>query len=117
VKNFKCFLTLELNFNDIFDLCFNQEYDTISWTDEGPGIVSIVFYTLGQLSTDCEIIKLPPYTPSDEERADTRLFADNVAKVMCDELGVLQSFYSYDDVMFMGFAYVIIKLSLILNRS
>jgi hypothetical protein len=81
------------------------------------GIVSIVFYTLGQLSTDCEIIKLPAYTPSDEERADTRLFADNVAKAMCDELGVLQSFYSYDDVMFMGFAYVIIKLSLMKFKS
>ncbi len=90
-------------------LCY-KEFDTISWTQEGPAILKILFCTLGQLSTNCHIIKLPEYVPNDEEKANTRLFAHNVAKVMCNELGVLQSFYSYDDIMFMGFAYEIILL-------
>ncbi|CAG2107490.1 unnamed protein product, partial [Medioppia subpectinata] len=69
------------------------KHDLKSWVEEGPGLLKILFYSLSELWTSCEIIKLEPYFPNDEEKANSRLFADNVQRVMCDELGVLQSFY------------------------
>ncbi|XP_054169098.1 lysophosphatidylcholine acyltransferase 1-like [Oppia nitens] len=82
----------------------NGKHDLKSWVEEGPSLLKILYYSLSQMWINCEIIKLEPYFPNEEEKLNASLFANNVQKVMCDELGVIQSFYTYDDVMFMGFA-------------
>lgn len=46
-----------------------------------------------QFANFCEVIVLPPYVPSKEEKSDPRLYADNVRKLMAEELGVKLSPY------------------------
>jgi len=48
----------------------------------------------------CEITLLEPYFPSDEEKKDAKLFANNVRSIMADELGVGTTQHSYDDLFF-----------------
>jgi len=53
-----------------------------------------------QFANHCEITLLDPYFPSDEEKQDAKLFANNVRSVMAEELGVGTTEHSYDDVWF-----------------
>lgn len=46
-----------------------------------------------QLVNRCEVLVLPPYLPSAEERADPRLYADNVRALMAQHLGAKLSRY------------------------
>lgn len=80
------------------------EQDSVSWSWEGPSSLSVFLHTLTRISTNCEITIMSQYEPSKEESLHPRLFAENVSKLMCTDLGVLQSFYSYDDVPFMPVA-------------
>jgi lysophosphatidylcholine acyltransferase/lyso-PAF acetyltransferase len=45
---------------------------------------------------------LPPYTPSEEEKADTHLFARNVRQAMADKLKVPVTDQSFDDNIMMA---------------
>nr|XP_046915876.1 uncharacterized protein LOC124496402 [Dermatophagoides farinae] len=78
--------------------------DPITWTWEGPGSVRIFFNTMSCLSIDCEITIMEEYRPNDDERQDPKKFSQNVAKKISFELGILQSYYSYDDVPLMPLA-------------
>lgn len=44
--------------------------------------LTLLWRTLSQVHTYCEIEFLPVYTPNDEEKKDARLFARNVQQVM-----------------------------------
>jgi len=47
-----------------------------------------MFRILAQLYTPCEVDFLPLYYPSEEEKADPALFAENVRQLMAEDLGV-----------------------------
>ncbi|OWR44440.1 Lysophosphatidylcholine acyltransferase 2 [Danaus plexippus plexippus] len=71
--------------------------DTVTWTWEGPGALKLLWLTLTQVHSSCEIEFLPVYYPSEEEKKDPKLYARNVRDVMAKALGVPVLDYTYDD--------------------
>ncbi|XP_072947252.1 lysophosphatidylcholine acyltransferase [Epargyreus clarus] len=71
--------------------------DTVTWTWEGPGALKLLWLTLTQVHSSCEIEFLPVYYPSEAERRDPKLYARNVRDVMAKALGVPVLDYTYDD--------------------
>ncbi|XP_047534876.1 lysophosphatidylcholine acyltransferase isoform X2 [Vanessa atalanta] len=71
--------------------------DTVTWTWEGPGALKLLWLTLTQVHSSCEIEFLPVYYPSEEEKRDPKLYARNVRDVMAKALGVPVLDYTYDD--------------------
>ncbi|XP_049874238.1 lysophosphatidylcholine acyltransferase isoform X2 [Pectinophora gossypiella] len=71
--------------------------DTVTWTWEGPGALKLLWLTLTQIHSSCEIEFLPVYYPSEEEKRDPKLYARNVRDVMAKALGVPVLDYTYDD--------------------
>ncbi|KRT83312.1 HLH domain-containing protein [Oryctes borbonicus] len=59
--------------------------------------MKLLWLTLSQVYSSCEIEFLPVYNPSDEEKRDPKLFAHNVRAVMAKALGVPVMDYTYDD--------------------
>ena len=53
--------------------------------------------TMCQWNTKAEIEYLPPYTPSQEEKEDPGLFADNVRNMMSEKMGIPISNIRYRD--------------------
>ncbi|XP_051527452.1 lysophosphatidylcholine acyltransferase 1 [Myxocyprinus asiaticus] len=78
-------------------LRYPNEMDTISWTWQGPGAFKILWLTLCQLHNFVEIEYLPTYTPSEEEKRDPALFANNVRRIMAKALGLPIMDYSFED--------------------
>ncbi|CAI5671770.1 lysophospholipid acyltransferase LPCAT4 [Oreochromis niloticus] len=74
-------------------LHYPNELDTIRWTYKGSNWFQVLFHTLSQPYTNITIEFLPVYTPSEEEKNNSRLFAGNVQKVMASALGVPASDY------------------------
>lgn len=60
----------------------------MTWTWEGPSVVTLLWMCLSKLYTRLEVEFLPVYIPNEEEKADPNLYADNVRKVMAEALGV-----------------------------
>ncbi|XP_004535128.1 lysophosphatidylcholine acyltransferase [Ceratitis capitata] len=83
-------------------LKYPNKYDSFTWTWDGPGVLKLLWMTMAQLYSRCEIEFLPVYTPSEEEIADANLYANNVREVMAKALGVPTSEYSYEDVITMS---------------
>lgn len=71
--------------------------DTITWTWQGPGAFKILWLTLCQLHNEFEIEFLPIYTPSEEEKRNPALFANNVRRLMAKALAVPITDYSFED--------------------
>ncbi|CAL8297833.1 unnamed protein product [Lota lota] len=67
-------------------LRYPNKLDTVTWTWQGPGAFKILWLTLCQLHNSIEIEYLPVYTPSEEEKSDPALFANNVRQVMAKAL-------------------------------
>ena len=67
------------------DLLCQHSY---SW-DQNHGALACILLTLTQWSTKVAIQYLPPYLPSQEEKDDPQLYADNVRQVA-------QSFWSFE---------------------
>ncbi|GIY27637.1 lysophosphatidylcholine acyltransferase 1 [Caerostris darwini] len=59
---------------------YQNELDTITWSWEGPGALKQLWLTLTQFAINCELEFLPVYNPSEFERENPRIFADNVQK-------------------------------------
>ncbi|KAK9711134.1 Acyltransferase [Popillia japonica] len=76
---------------------YPNKLDTVTWTWEGPSALKLLWLTLSQVYSSCEIEFLPVYNPSEEERRDPKLFAHNVRAVMAKALGVPVMDYTYDD--------------------
>ncbi|KAK7862613.1 hypothetical protein R5R35_005649 [Gryllus longicercus] len=76
---------------------YPNKLDTVTWTWEGPGALKLLWLTLTQVHSSCEIEFLPVYHPDARERADPKLFASNVRRLMARALGVPVSDYTYDD--------------------
>ncbi|XP_052741664.1 lysophosphatidylcholine acyltransferase isoform X2 [Bicyclus anynana] len=71
--------------------------DTVTWTWDGPGALKLLWLTLTQVHSSCEIEFLPVYYPNEEEKQDPKLYARNVRDVMAKALGVPVLDYTYDD--------------------
>ncbi|XP_013188558.1 lysophosphatidylcholine acyltransferase [Amyelois transitella] len=71
--------------------------DTVTWTWEGPGALKLLWLTLTQVHSSCEIEFLPVYYPTEDEKRDPKLYASNVRNVMAKALGVPVLDYTYDD--------------------
>lgn len=56
-------------------ISFNDKFDIIC-------SLKLLWLTLTQIQTACEIEFLPVYVPSDEEKKNPKTFANNVRKVM-----------------------------------
>nr|QFF91326.1 lysophosphatidylcholine acyltransferase 2, 2 [Potamotrygon motoro] len=78
-------------------LRYPNKTDTITWTWQGPGALKILWLTLCQLHNNVEMEFLPVYTPSEEERKNPILYANNVRKVMAKALGVPVTDYTFED--------------------
>jgi len=66
----------------------------MSWVKMG---VSFFPFLLGQFYNNCEVYKLPAYIPNEAEKADWRLYAYNVQRVMVD---VVNMYLHEDEKMF-----------------
>ena len=68
------------------------------WVTAGPSLGELALRLMCQPQQTAEITYLPVYKPSAAERADARLFANNVRSVLAAALGVPTTEHSYDDV-------------------
>ncbi|XP_055526239.1 lysophosphatidylcholine acyltransferase isoform X1 [Wyeomyia smithii] len=82
---------------------YPNKVDTVTWTWEGPDALQLLWRTLTQFHTFCEIEFLPVYYPSEEEKRDPKLYAKNVRNLMARELGIPISDYTFDDCKLMTF--------------
>ncbi|NWS39799.1 PCAT1 acyltransferase, partial [Probosciger aterrimus] len=78
-------------------LRYPNKLDTITWTWQGPGALEILWLTLCQFHNSIEIEFLPVYIPSEEERKNPVLYANNVRRVMAEALGVSVTDYTFED--------------------
>ncbi|KAK7576492.1 hypothetical protein V9T40_012778 [Parthenolecanium corni] len=76
---------------------YPNKLDTVTWTWDGPGALKLMWLTLTQAHSNCEIEFLPVYQPNDEEKRDPKLFAHNVRNLMAKSLGIPTSDYTYED--------------------
>ncbi|XP_058443933.1 lysophosphatidylcholine acyltransferase isoform X2 [Malaya genurostris] len=82
---------------------YPNKVDTVTWTWEGPDAFHLLWRTLTQFHTFCEIEFLPVYIPNEEEKRDPKLYARNVRNLMARELGIPISDYTFDDCKLMTF--------------
>ncbi|KAM9166588.1 LOW QUALITY PROTEIN: lysophosphatidylcholine acyltransferase 1 [Pangshura tecta] len=78
-------------------LRYPNKLDTITWTWQGPGALEILWLTLCQFHNFVEIEFLPVYIPSEEEKKNPSLYANNVRRVMAEALGVSVTDYTFED--------------------
>ncbi|XP_031826103.1 lysophosphatidylcholine acyltransferase isoform X2 [Nomia melanderi] len=76
---------------------YPNKLDTVTWTWEGPGALKLLWLTLTQLNSSCEIEFLPVYKPSEAEKTDPKLYANNVRRLMAEALQIPVSDYTYND--------------------
>ncbi|XP_028969345.1 lysophosphatidylcholine acyltransferase 1 isoform X1 [Esox lucius] len=76
---------------------YPNKLDTITWTWQGPGAFKILWLTLCQLHNQFIIEFLPIYTPSEEEKQNPALFAQNVRRQMAKALDIPVTDYSFED--------------------
>ncbi|KAM3857338.1 lysophospholipid acyltransferase LPCAT4 [Diretmus argenteus] len=69
-------------------LHYPNKLDTVRWTYKGTTWFEALWRTTSQLYTNMTVEYLPVYTPSQEEKDDPNLYADNVQKLMAKALGV-----------------------------
>ncbi|CAL1584410.1 unnamed protein product [Knipowitschia caucasica] len=78
-------------------LRYPNKLDTVTWTWQGPGGLKILWLTLCQLHNAFEIEYLPVYTPSQEEKENPALFANNVRMLMAKALDAPPIDLYFDD--------------------
>ncbi|KAB5518397.1 hypothetical protein PHYPO_G00165390 [Pangasianodon hypophthalmus] len=69
-------------------LHYPNKIDTVRWTWKGASWLDCLWYTSAQFYSNVTVEFLPVYTPSQEEKEDPELFADNVQRLMAKVLGV-----------------------------
>uniref|UniRef100_A0A3Q4BY40 EF-hand domain-containing protein n=1 Tax=Mola mola TaxID=94237 RepID=A0A3Q4BY40_MOLML len=62
--------------------------DTVRWTYKGTTWLEVLWHTTSQLYTNMTVEFLPVYKPSEEEKNDPNLYADNVQRLMAKALGI-----------------------------
>ena len=79
-----------------------NDYDSFSWSVQHAGTWTIMWLSLCQFSIKAKITYLPVYHPSEDERNDSKLYANNVRKVMADFTNLPSTEHSFEDVRLMG---------------
>ncbi|XP_075242943.1 lysophosphatidylcholine acyltransferase 1-like [Convolutriloba macropyga] len=74
-----------------------NHFDCVTWAFVGPSVYKLIWLQLCQITTFVQVQYLPVYTPSDEEKSDPTLFANNVRHVMASVLNVPVTSYTYRD--------------------
>ncbi|XP_019966040.1 lysophospholipid acyltransferase LPCAT4 [Paralichthys olivaceus] len=69
-------------------LRYPNRLDTVRWTYKGTSWVDVLWHTTSQFYTNMTVEFLPVYNPSEEEKNDPNLYADNVQKLMAGALRV-----------------------------
>ncbi|XP_047241963.1 lysophospholipid acyltransferase LPCAT4 isoform X1 [Girardinichthys multiradiatus] len=69
-------------------LRYPNKLDTVRWTYKGASWTDALWHTASQFYTNMTVEFLPVYNPSEEEKRDPNLYADNVQKLMAMALGV-----------------------------
>ncbi|KAL3859040.1 hypothetical protein ACJMK2_009278 [Sinanodonta woodiana] len=82
-------------------LRYSNRLDTVTWTWDGPGAFRQFWLTLCQFHTNLEIEFLPVYVPSEEEKKDPKLFANNVRRKMAECLDIPVTDHTFDDCRLM----------------
>jgi lysophosphatidylcholine acyltransferase/lyso-PAF acetyltransferase len=78
--------------------------ETVRWTWQGPSPLRVLWYTLCQFNNKFEIEFLAPYHPSEAEKKDAILYANNVQKLMAKELDMVTSNHRYEDIQCVNYA-------------
>ncbi|XP_054608638.1 lysophospholipid acyltransferase LPCAT4 isoform X2 [Dunckerocampus dactyliophorus] len=69
-------------------LRYPNKLNTVRWSYTGTTWLEALWHTSSQLYTNMTVEFLPVYTPSQEERNNPSLYADNVQKVMAKALSI-----------------------------
>ncbi|XP_051757202.1 lysophospholipid acyltransferase LPCAT4 [Ctenopharyngodon idella] len=69
-------------------LHYPSDPDTVRWTWKGLSWLGALWHTTSQIYTSVTVEFLPVYTPSQQEKEDPDLYAENVQKLMAKALGV-----------------------------
>ncbi|XP_026150608.1 lysophospholipid acyltransferase LPCAT4 [Mastacembelus armatus] len=69
-------------------LRYPNKLDTVRWSYKGTTWTEALWHTTSQLYTNVTVEFLPVYNPSQEEKNNPNLYADNVQKLMAKALGV-----------------------------
>jgi len=79
-------------------LRFPYKYFNPTWSAAGPNRNLMIYRFCCQIYHRLDVEFMPVYYPSEEEKEDSYLFANNVRKSMADALGVPTTEHSYDDM-------------------
>ncbi|XP_054456983.1 lysophospholipid acyltransferase LPCAT4 [Anoplopoma fimbria] len=74
-------------------LRYPNKLDTVRWTYKGTSWIESLWHTTSQFYTNVTVEFLPVYKPSQEEKNDPNLYADNVQKLMAKALGLPSTDY------------------------
>jgi len=80
-------------------LRYENAVDTVTWTWEGIPAWQVIVFSLCQFAVHLSIEFLPPHAPSEAERAEPQLFANNVRAAMAARMGVGVTDCSYYDYL------------------
>ncbi|KAM4537321.1 lysophospholipid acyltransferase LPCAT4 [Odontesthes bonariensis] len=69
-------------------LHYPNKLDTVRWTYKGTTWTEALWHTTSQFYTNMTVEFLPVYNPSQEEKNDPNLYADNVQKLVAKALGI-----------------------------
>ncbi|KAJ3585306.1 hypothetical protein NHX12_014027, partial [Muraenolepis orangiensis] len=69
-------------------LFYPNKKDTMRWTYKGTSWLAAIWHTTCQVYTNVTVEYLPVYTPSQEEKDEPSLYAENVRKLMAKSLGL-----------------------------
>lgn len=70
------------------------------WSVDGPGMLSSILHMFCQFVNHMEVTYLPVYYPSEEEKKDPKLYAQNVRDLIANELGLPTLQHSSEDALF-----------------
>ncbi|XP_018425085.1 PREDICTED: lysophosphatidylcholine acyltransferase 2 [Nanorana parkeri] len=82
-------------------LRYPNTLDTVTWTWQGFTVTKLLSMTVCQFCTNVEVEFLPVYVPSEEEKKDIFLYANNVRNVMAKALGLPTTDHTYEDCRLM----------------
>ncbi|XP_056382287.1 lysophosphatidylcholine acyltransferase 2 isoform X2 [Hyla sarda] len=82
-------------------LRYPNTLDTVTWTWQGYTVAKLLLMTVCQVCTNVEVEFLPVYVPSEDEKKDYFLYANNVRNVMARSLGKPITDHTYEDCRLM----------------
>ncbi|XP_071959021.1 lysophosphatidylcholine acyltransferase 2-like isoform X1 [Antedon mediterranea] len=75
--------------------------DTVTWAYKGPQVLASMWLTMCNFNNKLEIEFLPVYKPSEEEKRDPALYAQNVRGVIARSLNLPVTDHSFEDCLLM----------------